>query len=67
MWVRLPGVSVDDLAVAGAEHGVAFVKGADFLLEGGADSVRLAYSGLSVEQIEEGVTRLAAAVRSLQK
>ena len=65
MWVRLPGVSIDALAVKAAEHGVAFVKGADFLLDGGEDSVRLAFSGLSTDEIDEGVTRLAAAVRAL--
>jgi DNA-binding transcriptional MocR family regulator len=65
MWVRLPGVSVDALAKIAPEHGVAFVKGSDFLVDGGHDSVRLAYSGLSTEQIDDGITRLAAAVRAL--
>jgi len=65
MWVRLPGVSVDALAAVAAEHGVAFVKGSDFMVDGGHDSVRLAYSGLSSEQIDDGITRLATAVRSL--
>jgi DNA-binding transcriptional MocR family regulator len=65
MWVRLPGVSIDALAVKATEHGVAFVKGADFMVDGGEDSVRLAFSGLSASDIDEGVTRLAAAVRAL--
>ncbi len=67
MWVTLPeGTDVAALHGAAAELGVAFVKGTDFLLEGGENTLRLAYSGVTSEQIEEGVSRLAAAVRSLQ-
>ena len=40
---------------------MVFVKGTDFLLEGGESSFRLAYSGVPPEQIEEGIARLAAA------
>ena len=42
-----------------------FVKGTDFLLEGGENALRLAYSGVTPEQIDEGVARLADAVRSV--
>jgi 2-aminoadipate transaminase len=67
MWVTLPeGTDVAALHRAASELGVAFVKGTDFLLEGGENTLRLAYSGVTPEQIEEGVTRLAAAIRSLQ-
>jgi 2-aminoadipate transaminase len=67
MWVSLPeGTDVGALHSAAAELGVVFVKGTDFLLEGGENTLRLAYSGVTPEQIEEGVSRLAAAVRSLQ-
>jgi 2-aminoadipate transaminase len=66
MWVTLPpGTDVARLFDAAAELGVAFVKGTDFLLEGGENTLRLAYSGVTPEQIDEGVTRLAAAYRSL--
>jgi 2-aminoadipate transaminase len=66
MWVTLPeGTDVQALHTAAAELGVAFVKGTDFLLEGGENTLRLAYSGVTPEQIEEGVTRLAAAYRAL--
>ncbi len=65
MWVKLPGVDVAGLFTAAAERGVQFVKGADFLLEGGEDELRLAYSGVRDDQVEEGVVRLADAVRSL--
>jgi 2-aminoadipate transaminase len=44
---------------------VTFVKGSDFLLEGGRNTLRLAYSGVTPEQIDEGIGRLAAAYNSL--
>ncbi len=66
MWLDLPvTVRVSDLERAASDRGVVFVKGADFLLEGGENSLRLAYSGVTPEQIDEGITRLADAVRSL--
>ena len=66
MWVTLPeGTDVNALFTAAADRGVAFVKGTDFLLEGGENTLRLAYSGVTPEQIDAGVTRLAEAFRSL--
>jgi DNA-binding transcriptional MocR family regulator len=66
MWVELPeDVDVADLELAAAEREVVFVKGSDFLLEGGRNTLRLAFSGVTPEQIDEGITRLAEAVRSL--
>jgi 2-aminoadipate transaminase len=66
VWVTLPhGTDVNALFGAAAEHGVSFVKGTDFLLEGGENTLRLAYAGVTPAQIDEGVARLAAAFRSL--
>lgn len=66
LWVTLPeGTDGSALFTAAAERGVAIVKGADFLLSGGENTIRLAYSGVSPAEIEEGVTRLADAYRSL--
>jgi 2-aminoadipate transaminase len=66
MWVTLPaGTDVARLFEKAAELGVAFVKGTDFLLEGGENTLRLAYSGVNEQQIDEGITRLAAAYRAL--
>jgi DNA-binding transcriptional MocR family regulator len=66
MWVELPeAIDVAELEKAAVERGVLFVKGSDFLLEGGGNTLRLAFSGVTPEQISEGVSRLAAAVRSL--
>ena len=48
MWVELPeGTDVDRLFAAAGERGVTFVKGSDFLLEGGQNTLRLAYSGVT--------------------
>ncbi len=66
LWVTLPaGTDVNALLDAATERGVAFVKGSDFMLEGGENALRLAYSGVTSEQIEAGVSRLAEAYRSL--
>jgi 2-aminoadipate transaminase len=66
LWVEMPeGFDGDALFTAAAQRGIAIVKGSDFLLEGGQNAFRLAYSGVTVEQIDEGVARLAEAVRSV--
>jgi 2-aminoadipate transaminase len=66
LWVDLPaGTDVARLEAGARERGVVFVKGSDFLLEGGQSSLRLAYSGVPPEQIEEGIARLADAYREL--
>jgi 2-aminoadipate transaminase len=66
LWVELPrGVDVDVLFKAAAARSVAFVKGSDFVLEGGDHSLRLAYSGVTVGEIDEGVARLADAYREV--
>jgi 2-aminoadipate transaminase len=66
MWVELPeGTDVDKLFAAAGERGVTFVKGSDFLLEGGGNTLRLAYSGVTPEQIDAGIGRLAEAYKSL--
>ncbi len=62
LWVDLPrGTDVGALFEAAAERDLQFVKGSDFVLEGAESSLRLAYSGVTPEEIEEGVSRLAAA------
>ena len=50
---------------AAKERGVAFVKGTDFVLEGGENTLRLAYSGVTPAEIDEGVSRLAEAYRAV--
>ena len=64
MWVELPeGTNVAELEVRAKDKGVVFVKGTDFLLAGGENTLRLAYSGVTPEEIDDGVTRLAEAFR----
>ena len=67
MWVELPrGTDVGGLFTAAAERGVHFVKGSDFVLDGADSCLRLAYSGVTPEEIEEGVSRLAEAYDELK-
>jgi DNA-binding transcriptional MocR family regulator len=62
LWVEMPkGTDVDALFTAAQERGVQFVKGSDFVLEGAGNAFRIAYSGVTPEQIQEGVARLAEA------
>jgi len=66
MWVELPeGTNVAELFEAAAARGVQFVKGTDFLLDGGENTLRIAYSGVTADEIDEGVSRLGEALRSL--
>jgi 2-aminoadipate transaminase len=66
LWVDLPeGTDVAALAAGAAERGVVFEKGTGFMIEGGESSLRLAYSAVPPDQIEEGVARIAEAYREL--
>jgi DNA-binding transcriptional MocR family regulator len=67
LWVSLPedeGHDVARITAEAAQRGVAIVPGSDFLLEGGHNAFRLAYSGVPVEQIADGVRRLAEAIEA---
>jgi 2-aminoadipate transaminase len=65
MWVELPeGTEIDRVFEEANARGVAIVKGTDFLLDGGENTLRLAYSGVTEDQIDEGVKRLAEAVKA---
>jgi DNA-binding transcriptional MocR family regulator len=67
LWVDLPeDVPADRLAEAAAARRVAIVKGSDFVLDGGQHAMRLAFSGVTVDQIREGVRRLADAVAAVR-
>jgi 2-aminoadipate transaminase len=66
LWIELPDdTDVGALFDAAAERGVQFVKGTDFMLEGGSNTLRLAYSGVTNDKIEAGVQRLAEAYRAV--
>ncbi len=64
MWVELPEGTRRRRAVRRRRRARGS-KGTDFLVEGGENTLRLAYSGVTPEEIEEGVGRLAEALRSL--
>jgi DNA-binding transcriptional MocR family regulator len=59
LWLELPqGTRAEALLAAAEREGVTFVKGTDF---GGADNtVRLAFSFASPDEIETGIERLAS-------
>ena len=68
MWVTLPeGTDVEAMFAEAAARDVQFVKGTDFLLEGGHNTLRLAYSGVTADQIDEGIRRLAEAYEAARK
>jgi DNA-binding transcriptional MocR family regulator len=67
LWVELPeGVDTEQLLAAAGDRGVTFVKGSDFMLEGGRNALRLAFSAVTPEQIDEGVKRLAEALAEIK-
>jgi 2-aminoadipate transaminase len=59
-WVRLPdGIDPSAMLAAATEAGVPYVAGADFSrTDDGRQSMRLAFSAVSPEQIGEGIARL---------
>jgi 2-aminoadipate transaminase len=60
-WLTLPNVDANVLAQRAVERQVGIVPGSLFFPDGrGADSVRLSFSLVDEEQIDEGIERLAA-------
>ncbi|MDX6632914.1 MAG: 2-aminoadipate transaminase [Solirubrobacterales bacterium] len=63
LWLTLAGeVDAAELMARAGEEGVAFIKGADFMLGGGESSLRLSFASVPAERIPEGVERLARAL-----
>jgi DNA-binding transcriptional MocR family regulator len=59
LWMTLPeGMSADALFAPAKDAGVLFVKGSDCFASGGERTLRLSYSGVSPEEITEGMARL---------
>ncbi len=66
LWVELPDdIDAAQLQAAAADRGVGVVRGSDFLIEGGQHALRLAYSAVPAEDIDEGVRRLADAIEAV--
>jgi len=66
LWVRLPEViDTEAMFPRAIEHRVAYVVGSAFYPDGnGYNEMRLSFSLGSVEQIEEGIKRLAGVVQA---
>ena len=63
-WLTVPGVDTTELARRAAERLVGIVPGTLFFPDGrGDESVRLSFSLVDEEQIDEGVDRLAELLR----
>ena len=60
VWLQLPeGSDSVALAASAREHGIAFVPGVPFFPDGrGRDNIRLAYSRVDGEPLEQGCRRL---------
>jgi 2-aminoadipate transaminase len=65
LWIELPdGVDDRTLLDRALQHKVSFVLGSAFFVNGeGHQFARLAFSGITHDQIEQGIARLSAAVR----
>ncbi|NTU81030.1 MAG: PLP-dependent aminotransferase family protein [Chloroflexales bacterium] len=66
VWVRLPaGLSAAALLPAAEAAGVSYLSGERFFIEGGGQHyLRLSFSLLSPEQLEEGARRLGEVLRT---
>lgn len=64
LWIQLPdGVDDRDLLDRALKEKVSFVLGSAFFVDGGGHGfARLAFSGITHEQIKEGIARLARAI-----
>jgi 2-aminoadipate transaminase len=59
LWLTLPGVDTVELTGRAVERGVAAVPGSLFFPDGqGTDSLRLSFSLVDEEKIDEGIERL---------
>ena len=59
MWLELPqGMSADALLPKAQEAGVIYVAGSSCFTEGHENTLRLAYSGVSPDEIRIGMERL---------
>ena len=69
LWLRLPeGMRADELLPLACEEGVSFAPGSHFFLDGrgGEGWMRLNFVSQPVEEIEEGMKRMAKALRRME-
>lgn len=65
LWATMPkGIDTGNLLAKSLQRGVAFVPGAAAYVDGrGADSMRLNFSGVSEQEITEGIYRIGKVAR----
>jgi DNA-binding transcriptional MocR family regulator len=67
LWLDLSDdVDTTKLLEEAKQEGVTFVAGPDFMIEGGANSLRLSFAPVPADQIPEGVERIARALERLR-
>jgi len=66
VWMQLPeGIDAGDMLQDAIEHKVAYVPGAASFVDGsGQNTLRLSYSLVTEEQIDEGIRRLSEVIRA---
>jgi 2-aminoadipate transaminase len=66
LWATLPsGLDADHMIERAVEHGVIYVAGSAFFVNGGGQNlIRLSFSAPPPDRIREGVIRLASAIRA---
>ena len=67
LWLDLAeGIETPALLAEAKEHGVTFVSGPDFMIEGGERSLRLSFAPVPAGKAAEGVARIASALERLR-
>jgi DNA-binding transcriptional MocR family regulator len=67
LWLDLAaGTDTAALLAEAKAEGVSFVAGPDFMIDGGANSLRLSFAPVPAAQAAEGVSRIAASLARLR-
>ncbi|MGN6814844.1 MAG: PLP-dependent aminotransferase family protein [Solirubrobacterales bacterium] len=67
LWLDLAeDANTPALLAEAKEHGVTFVSGPDFMIEGGERSLRLSFAPVPADKAAEGVSRIASALEQLR-
>jgi 2-aminoadipate transaminase len=67
LWLDLnDDVDTVALLAEAKEEGVTFVVGPDFMMEGGNSSLRLSFAPVRADDVDEGIRRLATALKRLR-
>jgi 2-aminoadipate transaminase len=67
LWLDLAGGTDTAALLAEAKnHGVTFVAGPDFMIDGGRNSLRLSFAPVPADRAAEGVSRIASALENLR-